>query len=490
MSFISRLKLKYQVIAKMPNKIATDINDFIKLERKEFVIDDAHLSLEKRRELIATRKKELEKKEKEIKKDIDKDPNLTEAQREQDKKRFDSHLEHYEKGLDSMLNAKYWRDLDKVPDEEWKKKGLEPKGDKLSSSRRGGIASFAIPAGLTCPKAGSCKNHCFALTGHTAYVQMVRDTHSAALGLSERDDFVQKMNEVIGKKFKNKPLDPSNPYRIHAWGDFYSNKYAQKWLDIINSNPNVWFYMYTKSFTMPAIQKLMAGIKKGTILNAKVIQSLNGKDDKKIDPKMPIAVVFKSKSDMEAWNNGATSVEESAYDKQKAKRLIELKKEISEKDLPPKLKAEVVPLRKKLKSLKEELKADKSNKATQRKIKALKAELDKKDLTKDQKYDLALLIKEERKLKKQESSDRKKSYENLVNVLSNLKIYPKDGKFEECSDNDLVAANPSIKRIGIVEHGELHQPKGFKMEEVERTITASVYAPNLQNVSCEHMHSC
>jgi len=469
-------------------KISKDIQDFIELERKEFVVDDAHLSLEKRKEMIAARKKELEKREKEIKKDIDSDPNFNEKQKEQDKTRFDSHLEHYEKGLDSMLNAKAWRDLDEVSDDEWKKKGLEPKGDKLSSSRPGGIASFAIPAGLTCPKAGSCKNHCFALTGHTAYVKMVRDTHSAALGLSERDDFVEKMNEVIGKKFKDKKLDPQNPYRIHAWGDFYSNQYAKKWLKIIKSNPNVWFYMYTKSFTMPAIKELMAGIKKKTIPNAKVIQSINGKDDKKIDATQPIAVVFKSKNDMDAWNKGVKAVGAADYEKQQAKRLVELKKEIAKKDLPPDLKPEVLVLRKEFKDLKKSSKGDKTK---EKRLDALKKELAEKDLAKDERYDLAVLVKEQRKLKKQEATDREDSYAKLVNLLDKLKIYPKDDEFVECSDNDLVAADPKVKRIGIVEHGELHQPKGYTVDGIESSITAAfgsdMYAPSLQNVSCEHM---
>ena len=304
--------------------------------------------------MIAARKKELEKREKEIKKDIDSDPNFNEKQKEQDKTRFDSHLEHYENGLDSMVNAKAWRDLDEVSDDEWKKKGLEPKGDKLSSSRPGGIASFAIPAGLTCPKAGSCKNHCFALTGHTAYVKMVRDTHSAALGLSERDDFVEKMNEVIGKKFKDKKLDPQNPYRIHAWGDFYSNQYAKKWLKIIKSN---------------------------------------------------------------AWNKGVKAVGAADYEKQKAKRLVELKKEIAKKDLPPDLKPEVLVLRKEFKDLKKSSKGDKTK---EKRLDALKKELAEKDLSKDEKYDLAVLVKEQRKLKKQEATDREESYAKLANLLDKV----------------------------------------------------------------------
>jgi hypothetical protein len=484
MSFIRALKVKYQIVARKPDtKIAKDFQDFIELEKKEFVVDDEHLSLEKRKELVAARKKDLESKKEDIEKDVDNDSNLSDEEKKKEKTRLQNHLDHYEKGLDSMVNAKAWCDLDEVTPDEWKKKGLEPKGDKLSSSRPGGIASFAIPAGITCPKAGSCKNHCFALTGHTAYVQMVRDTHSAALGLSERDDFVEKMNEVIGKKFKNKKLDPKNPYRIHAWGDFYSNKYAKKWLEIIESNPNVWFYMYTKSFTMPALQELMTGIKKGTIKNAKVIQSVNGKDDKKIDATQPVAVVFKSKSDMDAWNKGVKSIETADYAEQKAQRLVELKKEIAAKDLPDDLKAVVLPLRKELKDLKK----DKS-KGNEKRVAELKQKLKEKDLTEDQKYELALLVKEHRKLKNEKSDEREKAYDNLVNVLTKLKILPSNGKFIECSDNDLVAADPTVKRIGIVEHGELHQPRNASLESAVTAASEGNFPSVQDGVCCEHMH--
>ena len=485
MTFIQRINTKYKIVAK--SKIAEDIKSFIELEKKEFVVDDAHLSLEKRKELIAVRKKELERKKEEIEKDIDNDPNLsTKKEKEKEKTRLDNHLNHYENGLKSMANAKDWRDVEKVSDEDWEKKGLDPKGEKLGESRPGGIASFAIPAGITCPKASSCKNHCFALTGHTAYVRMVRDTHSAALGLSERDDFVQKMNETIGKKFKDKKLDTKNPYRIHAWGDFYSNNYAKKWLDIINSNKNVWFYMYTKSFTMPAIKKLMTGIKKGEIKNAKVIQSVNGKDDKAIDPTQPVAVVFKSKSDMDAWNEGVKSIESTNYDKQKAKRLVELKKEIAEKDLPADLKSIVVPIRKEVKDLK-----GKTGKGSVKRLSILEKELQEKDLTKGQQKELSILKKEFRKLKNNKADEREKSYANLVKLLTNLKILPNqpNGKFIECSDNDLVAADPKVKRIGIVEHGELHQPRNAALESAVTAASKVNPFPSLQDdVYCEHLH--
>ena len=76
-------------------------------------------------------------------------------------------------------------------------------------------------------------------------------------------------------------------------------------------------------------------------------------------------------------------------------------------------------------------------------------------------------------------------------MLTKLKIFPNgsNNKFIECSDNDLVAADPTVKRIGIVEHGELHQARNPSLESA---ITAAVeednFFPSLQaGVCCEHM---
>jgi len=451
--FTSAILNKYKVIAREtkkkvstkkwnPSKMKKDIKDFMDLERKEFLLDEHHLSLEDRKQMAALRKKELEKKKTEIVKDINEDPNLTKAQKKSDITRLETHLEHYGRGLDSMVNAMKWRDAEDIPDEEWAKKILEPKGGKLGYDK---IPSFAIPPGLTCPKASTCKNHCFAMSGHTEYVQMVRDTHSAALGLSERDDFVEKVNTLIQKKWKNaKKPDPKKPYRIHAWGDFYSNAYAKKWVQIIKDNPNVFFYAYTKSFTMPAIKMLMDDIKKKKVKNAKIIQSLNGKSDKDIDPKAPIAVVFKSRSDMDDWNAGATSMTATKYEKQKIKKLQELEAEI------------------------ESLSKKEDNESKNR---------------------LPYAKKELRKLKREIPHEREAAFNNLVNLLTKLKITPKNGKFVECHESDLVAADPKNKRIGIVEHGELHQPRGYKIQEVEQTITASVLPAFFDNHACERFQS-
>ena len=48
-----------------------------------------------------------------------------------------------------------------------------------------------------------------------------------AKSIGERLAMAAIAAKVNGQKFKDKKLDPKNPYRIHAWGDFYSNQYAK-----------------------------------------------------------------------------------------------------------------------------------------------------------------------------------------------------------------------------------------------------------------------
>lgn len=384
--FIKSIRQKYLVIARdMAKDIHKDFQKLMEIEKEEFTHADSHLPLEKRKELIDAKMKKLIAQKDKLVKDIQANTEVSDQEKEQDLTRLNGHITHYRKGLLSMENAIKWRDKPVVKDADWE---MEPQGEKLKSSKPGGITSFSLPSGHTCPMAGECKNHCFALSGQTEYNPVCRDSYSKALGLAERDDFVKKMNEQIKAKYRKSTFpDPKNPFRIHGWGDFYSNKYAKKWAEIIKSNPNVWFYAYTKSHNMPQVRKWIKTISDGKVPNLKIIQSVNGRADKKIDPSEPIAVVFKSKNDMNAWNRGETKGP---------------------------------------------------------------------TLTK------------------------------LSNQLSKLGIFVKDGTFKECKKSDLVAADPSVKRIGIVEHGILHQPKTYKIDEVEdgmRKITASVMEP----IHCEQL---
>jgi len=131
------------------------------------------------------------------------------------------------------------------------------------------IRHFSLPAGLTCPSAGACKQWCYAQLGHFCY-QNVRKSLDEAYKLSLSDSFIELMTTEINL------LQLKNPnkkvyIRIHASGDFYNAAYAEKWRTIINNCPNVNFYCYTKSVS------IVKAINWPT--NMRIVYSFGGIDD-------------------------------------------------------------------------------------------------------------------------------------------------------------------------------------------------------------------
>ncbi len=167
-----------------------------------------------------------------------------------------------------------------------------------SKLKKDKIFNFDIPAyksntGLiTCPMAKDCIANCYARQG-TYNFPVVKAKLERNLTISLTDDFITLMDYEI-KKNKVKIL------RIHSSGDFYSREYIAKWMKIMELNPEVKFYAYTKSFRW--FSKLPE--------NFKLIQSDGGKDA--IDMKKPHAIVVKKKvkgykdaseSDLVAYKN-------------------------------------------------------------------------------------------------------------------------------------------------------------------------------------------
>lgn len=135
-----------------------------------------------------------------------------------------------------------------------------------------GIPAFRSKGGIaTCPMAGACAAGCYAKSG--AYVwKTVAAAYEYRLAATQKDDF----NQAISKELTNKVKRAKKIYvRIHDSGDFYNAEYLSKWLNIIQSFPQVEFYAYTKMITLF----------KGRMLpkNFKVIFSLGGREDLKID---------------------------------------------------------------------------------------------------------------------------------------------------------------------------------------------------------------
>ena len=72
---------------------------------------------------------------------------------------------------------------------------------------------------------------------------------------SKRPDFVERMvPEII--RWKRKVV------RIHGTGDFYSNKYIAKWIDIINKTPDVAYYARTHSWRCPYLRQRLGELRR------------------------------------------------------------------------------------------------------------------------------------------------------------------------------------------------------------------------------------
>ena len=146
-----------------------------------------------------------------------------------------------------------------------------------SKLKKDGIVSFSIPAVITCPQAGTCKQGCYATQGFFN-MPSVKAKYASNLLATKREDFPKLINQDLLK------LKPSM-VRIHASGDFYNRKYFGTWVAIALQNPQIKFYAYTKSVLMVKTFKqdmLQEGLPFPK--NLTIIFSEGGKQDSMISP--------------------------------------------------------------------------------------------------------------------------------------------------------------------------------------------------------------
>jgi hypothetical protein len=207
---------------------------------------------------------------------------------DQDRKKLVALSKYFVAGETALRTA--IRVRDKGSDKKLVKAGSE----KLKPAK---ILAFNQLPGLTCPGKGECFNWCFALSGMTAMPTQM-NAYAENLGAAERDDFVDKVDGQLSR-MKASPIHFNGEefkkiLRIHAYGDFHTPKYVEKWREIARRHPEVFFYAYTKSFYMKPMKEWMSEIKSGKIKNVKIIQSFGSKFDSKIDMSEPHVKVFDS----------------------------------------------------------------------------------------------------------------------------------------------------------------------------------------------------
>ena len=154
-----------------------------------------------------------------------------------------------------------------------------------------GIWSFNLIPILHCPMAGACKAYCYATVGQQAFRNGVLRRARAFLA-TQQPDFVPKMVAEVTKAVKK----GAKAIRIHDSGDFYSWEYLASWFWIASHFPKVRFYAYTKMVTL-----VKTAYSKNLVPdNFRLIQSLGGIADSRIDRSLPHRRIFGNLVDLKA----------------------------------------------------------------------------------------------------------------------------------------------------------------------------------------------
>lgn len=147
------------------------------------------------------------------------------------------------------------------------------------------VIGFGIPAdrtfggGNTCPGASACRAVCFAKQGAYNF-KNVKEARMANLDASMGPGFVADTVAALRRRRSY------NVVRVHDSGDFYSQEYLDRWYAVARAMPERVFYAYTKSMHLD-----LWGAKPD---NFRLVQSLGGKWDKRVDLSKPHSRIFAS----------------------------------------------------------------------------------------------------------------------------------------------------------------------------------------------------
>lgn len=121
-----------------------------------------------------------------------------------------------------------------------------------------GFLIFSLPVRITCPYATElCKKICYGRNAEELF-KHVYNCRMKNLDETYKNTFVRDMIDIINfnlsrKKYANKTII----FRIHETGDFYSQEYFNKWVEIsdsFKSEKRIIFQAYTKS--LPFLENL------------------------------------------------------------------------------------------------------------------------------------------------------------------------------------------------------------------------------------------
>ena len=164
------------------------------------------------------------------------------------------------------------------------------KTSKLAQRR---VLNFGIPAyksetgKVTCPFADECIKYCYARKGSLRWPNTV-NAYETRFRIARSPDFESIMNAALLIK---------NPHfvRVHDSGDYFSEKYMDRWFSIMRANPGIKFYSYTNSIL------LMKQYDGEIPENFDIIFSTDGKQRKHVDKSADRhAVIFNTEEELES----------------------------------------------------------------------------------------------------------------------------------------------------------------------------------------------
>jgi hypothetical protein len=129
--------------------------------------------------------------------------------------------------------------------------------------------SFGLPAGrsYSCPGAtASCQRVCYAGKLEKLYkgVQQVLTDNLEQLTGVDVEGMVKLLAEMIDgfradcNRAEGRGATVPRDFRIHWDGDFFSLPYAHAWADVIRTNSDIRFWVYTRSFDPASLDVLPA----------------------------------------------------------------------------------------------------------------------------------------------------------------------------------------------------------------------------------------
>lgn len=119
------------------------------------------------------------------------------------------------------------------------------------NNKLGKAKTFSIPAIDTCPgRSKKCEAICYATRGHY-HGGVVQRSLKNAFEASKSPNFAMEAIALLQKQ------PAGTIFRIHPSGDLYDAVYINKWIAIIKGSPHITFWIYTRSWRLPALRPLI-----------------------------------------------------------------------------------------------------------------------------------------------------------------------------------------------------------------------------------------